>query len=319
MAFVAVVGALAAAALLAPAAAQALSPGCTALNDAAHDAFYFSGSEPSLMFAQGEQLSMTAAAPNDNAPTQVELRLNNALVKTAAFPGTAAYTIPSGGFYTVNWTVTPPADVTWTVSCVAPQPLSPGCAALNNPAEDGFYESAGLNPPSQLFAAGEHASMTAAAPTSAVPPTQVALTVNNVVVDTAVFPGTVEYTFPAAGSYVLMWQALLPGANVTWTVSCGTAVAARFRGLSVTTSKRGVLVRWRTASELDVLGFSVYRGLDGRRVRVNKQLIAARNRASGASYSYLDRSARKGTRYWIQAVNVDGSRSWFGPARVARP
>src|SRR5204863_9946822 len=155
------------------------------------------------------------------------------------------------------------------VGPAAAQALSPGCEALNDPAQDGFYLSAGLNPPSQLFAAGEHASMTAGPPTSAVPPTQVALTVNNVLVDTAVFPGTVEYTFPAAGSYVLMWQALLPCANVTWTVSCGAAVAARFRGLSVTTSKRGTLVRWRTASEVGALGFNVYRAVQGPRTRAN--------------------------------------------------
>ena len=97
----------------------------------------------------------------------------------------------------------------------------------------------------------------------------------------------------------------------------GVALAARFRSLSASATAHGTLVPWRTASELDVLGFNVYRGIDGRRVRVNKQLIAASNRASGASYSYLDRSARRGTRYWIQAVNLDGSRSWYGLARVA--
>jgi hypothetical protein len=48
-----------------------------------------------------------------------------------------------------------------------------------------------------------------------------------------------------------------------------------------------------------------------------RMVCAARNRAAGASYSYIDRSAREGTRYWVQAVNVDDSRSWFGPARPA--
>ncbi len=38
------------------------------------------------------------------------------------------------------------------------------------------------------------------------------------------------------------------------------------------------------------------------------------------SYSFLDRRAPKGTsvRYWIQEVAVDGSRIWYGPARVPR-
>ena len=60
--------------------------------------------------------------------------------------------------------------------------------------------------------------------------------------------------------------------------------------------------------------------MNGERVRLNKRLIPAANLPSGRAYSYLDRTARRGknARYWIQAVNLDGSRSWYGPARVAR-
>lgn len=66
-----------------------------------------------------------------------------------------------------------------------------------------------------------------------------------------------------------------------------------------------------------MLGFNVYREVNGTRVRANSKLIAGKGRGL---YSFLDRRAPKGktVRYWIQAVNLDGSRSWHGPARVSQ-
>lgn len=94
---------------------------------------------------------------------------------------------------------------------------------------------------------------------------------------------------------------------------CTTAVT--FRSLSAARAARGVQLRWRTASELDTLGFHVYRERDGRRVKLSPKLIAARGRGL---YSYLDRGAPGGKplRYWIQVVSSDGSRTWRGPAAV---
>ena len=49
-----------------------------------------------------------------------------------------------------------------------------------------------------------------------------------------------------------------------------------------------------------------------------RSLIAARGSVSGASYRYLDRTAKRGVsyRYRIRAVNSDGTATWFGPVRV---
>jgi len=96
-----------------------------------------------------------------------------------------------------------------------------------------------------------------------------------------------------------------------------TTTAATFRSLTASSTSRGVAVAWRTASELDTLGFHVYREVNGKRVRVNSKLIAGKGRGL---YSFLDRKAPKGktVRYWVQAVHLDGSRSWYGPARVLR-
>jgi hypothetical protein len=88
-------------------------------------------------------------------------------------------------------------------------------------------------------------------------------------------------------------------------------------------SHRGVLVRWRTGSEVDTLGFNVYRQRGGRRVRLNRHVIPAlsltRGGVSGGAYSYLDRRAptHASLRYWLQEVDTSGHRAWRGPVRVS--
>ena len=97
------------------------------------------------------------------------------------------------------------------------------------------------------------------------------------------------------------------------TVTCPNALAVTVSSFSAHRAARGVLVRWRTASEFNLLGFNVYGTVNGKRVRVNQRLIRTHGRGA---YSFLDRKPAKAARYWIQAVNLDGSRSWHGPARV---
>lgn len=93
------------------------------------------------------------------------------------------------------------------------------------------------------------------------------------------------------------------------------ATAVTLRSLGATRVPSGVLIRWRTASEADTLGFYVYRQVKDKRVGVNTRLIATNQRRS---YSFLDRKALNGktVRYWIQVVNLDGSRQWYGPVRI---
>jgi len=111
--------------------------------------------------------------------------------------------------------------------------------------------------------------------------------------------------------YINIHTPLYPGGEIRGQL--GQVTAVRISTTSAVRTPRGVLVRWRTASELDMLGFNVYREVNGKRVRANSKLIAGKGHGL---YSFLDRKAPKGTtvRYWIQAVNLDGSRRWYGPA-----
>ena len=81
---------------------------------------------------------------------------------------------------------------------------------------------------------------------------------------------------------------------------------------------KGVLVRWRTGTEANELGFNVYRQQGARRVRVNRRLLPALGAVAGSSYSYRDRRApqHRAVRYWLQDVAVNGTRTWHGPVRV---
>jgi hypothetical protein len=136
--------------------------------------------------------------------------------------------------------------------------------------------------------------------------------------------GSFSFALQANQSFVVVLEECVAGtASSTpfaYVVNASFGVlAATFRSLSVSQTARGALVRWRTASEGSLLGFNVYRAVNGRKVRVNRSLIRAGNTPGGRAYSFLDRRAPRNriARYWIQAVNVDGSRAWYGPGRAA--
>jgi len=104
------------------------------------------------------------------------------------------------------------------------------------------------------------------------------------------------------------------------TVESNAAAAVQFSSFNATASKKGVQLRWRTGSEVDTLGFNIYREVKGKRVKVNRSLIASASigGTAGHSYSYLDRLGlkAKAPRYWLQVVGLDGKRTWHGPTRV---
>jgi hypothetical protein len=90
-----------------------------------------------------------------------------------------------------------------------------------------------------------------------------------------------------------------------------TPTAVRASSLTAARSAKGVVLRWRTGTEVGTLGFYVYRAKGPKRIRLNKALIRARGNIGGASYRFLDRTAPRATgtaRYWLEELRTDGTR-----------
>ena len=105
--------------------------------------------------------------------------------------------------------------------------------------------------------------------------------------------------------------------TVTPLASTPTPTAALVVSLSAgRAARQAVLLRWRTASEVSLLGFNVYCGPSKHRVQRNTHLIRAHGSVSqGRRYSFRDRIAarvRRAGPYWLQIVDVHGNRSWYG-------
>lgn len=127
------------------------------------------------------------------------------------------------------------------------------------------------------------------------------------------------------GSHAILFEHVGPGGGVAnfsvddVALSACTPTAVTVASTAARRTSRGVSVRWTTGSERGLLGFRVYRQDGSKRVRVNSKLLRGYGTFTGSRYSLVDRLAPRGRalRYWIEAVHVDGSKTWHGPAVVS--
>ncbi len=84
---------------------------------------------------------------------------------------------------------------------------------------------------------------------------------------------------------------------------------------------RGVLLTWETGTEIDNVGFHLYRGEgpEGPFERVNGQLIPSiGDPLTGGEYTFLDTGAPSGTAYYVlEDLDVNGTRTSHGPIAVS--
>lgn len=87
----------------------------------------------------------------------------------------------------------------------------------------------------------------------------------------------------------------------------------------------GVLLEWHTREEIRNLGFNIYReDAQGRR-KVNPSLIAGgalfvrggRPQHSAKTYQWLDAAGSSAATYWLEDVDLNGTRTMHGPVQVA--
>jgi hypothetical protein len=92
-----------------------------------------------------------------------------------------------------------------------------------------------------------------------------------------------------------------------------------------TATAQGALLKWKTGSEINNLGFNLYRDEAGQRVMINQRLVTNTvlnlsfdaAPASGHSYEWQDNSPAKDfATYWLEALDLNGNFTWQGPFTV---
>ncbi len=98
------------------------------------------------------------------------------------------------------------------------------------------------------------------------------------------------------------------------------ALALLVFGLAACTSPR-VTVRWSTETELDVVGFVVYRGptANGPWEQVSPVISARGNSVQGAEYTYTDEHPGHAQYYLIEEILANGRRHRHPPIHVVSP
>ena len=115
----------------------------------------------------------------------------------------------------------------------------------------------------------------------------------------------------------------------TETVTSTTSITLQSFTAHSGTDKNGAnrtLLTWKTGGEAHNLGFNVYREQNGNRVRMNSSMIAgsallmsgALPKHAGRSYVWIDPFVGiEGTSYWLEDVDVNGTRTMHGPVSAS--
>jgi hypothetical protein len=112
-----------------------------------------------------------------------------------------------------------------------------------------------------------------------------------------------------------------------WTLGAPAApTAVKLRSFTATQSNNNeVTLHWQTGHEVRNLGYYVYREQNGQRTLITPSivagsaLIAGRNTVmtAGMSYTWYDQPQASGVTYWIEDVDLDGTRTLHGPIAPA--
>jgi len=93
------------------------------------------------------------------------------------------------------------------------------------------------------------------------------------------------------------------------------------QSLTAESGTQGVVLRWKTAGELNNLGFNVYCEKNGERQKLNPTLVAGsaltmsgyQEKHAGRSYAWIDKTGTPSTLYWLEDLDLNGERTMHGP------
>jgi uncharacterized repeat protein (TIGR01451 family) len=117
---------------------------------------------------------------------------------------------------------------------------------------------------------------------------------------------------------------VLSNNTATFTSTIEFPNAVRLNSFTAVQNGGGVLLSWKSGGELHNLGYNVYRDLGGAKVQVNPSLIAGSalsmrevmEQHAAKTYGWLDRSPANGGMYWLEDVDLNGTRTMHGPVTV---
>src|SRR5213076_849367 len=97
--------------------------------------------------------------------------------------------------------------------------------------------------------------------------------------------------------------------------------AIKTDAFSAVQTSNGVLLSWNTSGEMHNLRFNVYREIGGEKVKINPSLIAgsallmreAHEQHGARTYGWMDRAPAGGGLYWLEDVDLNGTRTLHGP------
>jgi hypothetical protein len=115
---------------------------------------------------------------------------------------------------------------------------------------------------------------------------------------------------------------------VNGNLSMGAPSAVNLSSFKASGYDNGVHLNWNTGFEAENLGFNIYREVAGKRTLVTPDIIAgsalmtgsATRLEAGQSYGWWDKSPgdHQDARYWLEEIDVNGSRTMHGPFEVNR-
>jgi len=114
----------------------------------------------------------------------------------------------------------------------------------------------------------------------------------------------------------------VPGNNTATTGAC-SPTAVDLISFDATSDADAVRLTWETASEMDNLGFNLYRAesIDGQKVQINTKLIPSNafGASFGTTYAYSDKDVESGKTYLYWLEDIDFSmleKNTYGPVEI---